>query len=258
MMDELASAPRSEARHAAAAPAGAFTALLDVRGLTKRYGEQAALDDVSFDIRAGEVLGLIGPNGAGKTTMFEVLAGVATADAGEVSTRGQPLPQVRRAELLFYLPDAIRPYPEQPALRVLEFIAGVYARTPSDIADAAAAVGLDPVLAKRVSALSKGYSRRLMLALGLLTPHPLLLMDEPFDGLDLRQTAEVARLLRRIAGEGRTLMLAIHQLTDAARVCDRFVLLATGRVVAIGTLDELRTQCGRADGSLEEIFLALT
>jgi ABC-2 type transport system ATP-binding protein len=261
MMDELASAPLSEGRPGASAarlPAGTSASLLSVRGLTKRYGEQIALDDVSFDIRAGEVLGLIGPNGAGKTTLFETLAGVVPVDSADVRWQGRPLPRNQRAEVLFYLPDGVRPYPEQPVLRVLTFIADVYTRPPDDIADAVAAVGLGPVLAKRVSALSKGYSRRLMLALGLLTPHPLLLMDEPFDGLDLRQTADMTRLLRRVAGEGRTLMLAIHQLADAARVCDRFVLLAAGRGLAAGTLDELRIQSGRPGGSLEEIFLALT
>jgi ABC-type multidrug transport system ATPase subunit len=97
-----------------------------------------------------------------------------------------------------------------------------------------------------------------MLALGLLTPQPLLLMDEPFDGLDLRQTADMTRVLRQVAAGGRTVMLAIHQLADAARVCDRFVLLAAGRAIATGTLDELRARTGRRDAGLEDIFLALT
>jgi len=241
-------------------PVGAarLAPLLSVRGLTKRYGDQTALDGVAFDVRAGEVLGLIGPNGAGKTTLFETLAGVVPVDSADVLWQGRPLPREQRAEVLFYLPDGVRPYPEQPVLRVLTFIADVYARPPDAVLAAIAALRLEPVLAKRVGALSKGYSRRLMLALGLLTPHPLLLMDEPFDGLDLRQTAEVTHLLRRVAGAGRTLMLAIHQLADAARVCDRFVLLAAGRSIAAGTLEELRSSSGQPDGSLEEIFLALT
>src|SRR5262245_9359645 len=123
-MDELAALPNIESRHPLPATRSApiddrhAPPLLGVRGLTKRYGEQTALNDVSFDIGGGEVLGLIGPNGAGKTTLFETLAGVVTADAGEVCLRGHPLPPARRAEVLFYLPDAIRPYPEQPALRV--------------------------------------------------------------------------------------------------------------------------------------------
>jgi ABC-2 type transport system ATP-binding protein len=113
-------------------------------------------------------------------------------------------------------------------------------------------------LRKRVDALSKGFCRRLMLALALLTPHPLLLMDEPFDGFDLRQTREIMNVLRELARGGRTLLLAIHQLVDAERVCDRFVLLAGGRVRGSGTLDDLRRRTGQVEGGLEDVFLALT
>jgi ABC-2 type transport system ATP-binding protein len=97
-----------------------------------------------------------------------------------------------------------------------------------------------------------------MLAVGLLAPHPLLLLDEPFDGLDFRQTRGVMDVLRSYPAQDRTLFLSIHQLADAARVCDRLVLLSKGRVVGEGTLPELRTQTGLAEGGLEEIFLALT
>jgi ABC-2 type transport system ATP-binding protein len=113
------------------------------------------------------------------------------------------------------------------------------------------------VLTKPVGALSKGYRRRLLLALGLLAPQPLLVMDEPFDGLDLRQTREAMALLRRVAEGGRALLLSIHQLTDAERVCDRFVLLAGGRIRGEGTLPELRAAVGLSAGGLEEVFLAL-
>src|SRR5258706_427913 len=125
-------------------------------------------------------------------------------------------------------------------------------------ADTIEAVGLTPVLHKRVRSLSKGYGQRLMLALGLLTPHPLLLMDEPFDGFDLRQTREIVGVLRKEVVKGRTLALAIHQLMDAQRVCDRFILLAGGHVRGAGTLNDLRVRTGITDGSLEDIFLALT
>jgi ABC-2 type transport system ATP-binding protein len=114
------------------------------------------------------------------------------------------------------------------------------------------------VLRKRVSALSKGYNRRLLLAIGLLTPQDVLLMDEPFDGFDIRQSRNIIQVLRHAAARGRTLILAIHQLADAERVCDRFLLLAGGKVRGIGTLRELRTQTALPEGSLEDIFLALT
>src|SRR5262249_27675344 len=104
----------------------------------------------------------------------------------------------------------------------------------------------------------RSYARRLMLALALLTPHPVLLMDEPFDGFDIRQTREIMALMRRVAAHGRTFTLAIHQLADAERVCDRFILLTDGRVCGIGSLDDLRTRTGQTTASLEDVFLALT
>jgi ABC-type multidrug transport system ATPase subunit len=232
--------------------------LLQVTALTKRYGDQVALADISLTVRAGEILGIIGPNGAGKTTLLEALAGVLPADSADLRWRGEPLPPARRRDVLFYLPDDLRPYHDQPVARVLAFFAGVYRRSTAHMADVVAAVGLAPVLAKRVQALSKGYSRRLMLAVGLLTPQPLLLMDEPFDGFDLRQTREIMGVLRQCAAVGRTLVLAIHQLVDAERVCDYFVLLADGRVRGAGTLGELRTRTQLPAGTLEEVFLALT
>ncbi len=110
----------------------------------------------------------------------------------------------------------------------------------------------------RLASLSKGERKRTLLALGLLTPHELLLLDEPFDGLDLRQTRDVMSLLKDHTASGRTLMLSIHQLVDAGRVCDRLVLLSAGKVVGEGTVDELRVRANVSHGGIEEIFLALT
>ncbi len=232
--------------------------LLSVDSITKRYVDQAVLADVSFDIQAGQIIGIIGPNGAGKTTLLEAVAGILPIDKGGVRWHGKPLPPSRRREAMFYLPDGVRPYQDQPVTRVLAFFADVYRRSTNEVEDAVESVGLTPVLHKRVQSLSKGYGRRLILALGLLTPHPLLLMDEPFDGFDLRQIRDVVGVLRREAAKGRSLVLAIHQLMDAERVCDRFILLADGRVRGAGTLSDLRARTGLTSGKLEDIFLALT
>ena len=232
--------------------------LLSVDSITKRYVDQAVLAHVSFDIQAGQIIGIIGPNGAGKTTLLEAVAGILPFDKGGVRWHGKPLPPSCRREAMFYLPDGVRPYQDQPVTRVLAFFADVYRRSTNEVEDAVESVGLTPVLHKRVQSLSKGYGRRLILALGLLTPHPLLLMDEPFDGFDLRQIRDVVGVLRREAAKGRSLVLAIHQLMDAERVCDRFILLADGRVRGAGTLSDLRARTGLTSGNLEDIFLALT
>ncbi len=231
---------------------------LQVSGLSKSYGDQQVLSDVCLDVAQGGILGLIGPNGAGKTTLLEAIAGILPADGGTVCWHGKPLPQERRRDVIFYVPDGVRPYGGQYVAQVLSFFAGVYRRSTRDVSDVVAAVGLGPVLSKRVHSLSKGFNRRLVLALGFLTPHPILLMDEPFDGFDLKQSRDMMLVLSRAAAEGRTLVLSIHQLNDAARVCDRFVLLSAGTVRGAGALDELRAQTNLPAGNLEDVFLALT
>jgi ABC-2 type transport system ATP-binding protein len=236
--------------------------LLTVRDLTKRYGKTIALAGVSFTVRRGEVLGLIGPNGSGKTTLFECLGGVLPSDDGSIEYDGKPLTSTERATTLFYLPDAIAPWPDQRVGWLLDFIVGLFRGDASRRPAIVKALLLEPLLDARLGALSKGQRKRTMLAIGLLTPQPLLLTDEPFDGLDLRQSRGVAEVLRAAAAEGRTLLLSIHQISDAARVCDRFVLLSNGRTCGEGTFDELRAAASArgamAAGDLEEVFLALT
>ena len=226
--------------------------------LTKTYGAFTALSEVTFTVRPGEVLGLIGPNGAGKTTLFECMAGLLPYDTGTVAADGVALAPRARTRSLFYLPDAIAPWPAQTVGWALDFTAGFFggARRPPEIVER---LELTPLLDTPIAALSKGQRKRALLAIGLGTPQPLLLADEPFEGLDLRQTREVGAALRAHAATGRTLFLSIHQIADAARVCDRFVLLSGGRVCAAGTVAELSERAHLSGSSnLEEIFLALT
>jgi ABC-type multidrug transport system ATPase subunit len=232
--------------------------LLTVEGVTKRFKDRYVLEDVSFSVRAGEVLGLIGPNGAGKTTLFECLAGLMPANAGKVEFKNQWLPPSRRKESFFYLPDAILPWAEQTVKWALRFFERLYRRADLNVSSLAGPLKLDELMKARIGSLSKGERKRVLLALGLLTSQPLLLLDEPFDGLDLRQTRDVMALLRDHSKAGRTLMLSIHQLVDAGRVCDRLVLLSAGKVVGEGSISELRARANLPEGGVEEIFLALT
>jgi len=232
--------------------------VLRIANLAKSYHDEKVIAGVSFSVTAGEVLGLVGPNGAGKTTLLETIAGLLAADSGAVFWRGEELPVARRKEALFYLPDGVRPWRDRFAIEVLSLFANIYGKSDTEVMATITSVGLTPVLHKRVHALSKGYNRRLLLALGFLAPHDVLLMDEPFDGFDLRQTRSMIEVVQTEAATGRAVVLAIHQLADAERVCDRFLLLAGGQMRGIGTLDELRAQAGNCGGSLEEIFLALT
>src|SRR5262245_9300356 len=133
--------------------------LLEAVSLSKRFGDQRALSEVSFDVRAGELLGLIGPNGAGKTTLLEAVAGLLPIDEGDILWRDVPVPISSRHDEIFFLPDGLRPWDEQYVSRVLNFFADIHRRTRREVDDTARAVGLEPVLGKRVSALSKGFAR---------------------------------------------------------------------------------------------------
>jgi len=232
--------------------------VLTVDGLTKKFGSRSVLADVSFKVGAGEVLGLIGPNGAGKTTVLECLAGLLPTNSGTFKYHGNPLSARGRKEALFYVPDGILPWAQQTVKWLLTFFERLYSQAPEKLAALAGPLRLEEIGRSRVATLSKGERKRVLLAVGLLTSQPLLLLDEPFDGLDLRQTRDVMTLLRSESATGRTLFVSIHQLNDAAKVCDRLVLLNAGKRVAEGTLAELQTQADLNDGGLEEIFLALT
>jgi ABC-type multidrug transport system ATPase subunit len=238
---------------------------LQANGLTKRYGNLTALSDVSFSIRRGEILGLIGPNGSGKTTLFECLAGVLPADGGTLRHDDRVVPPGTRSSVLFYMPDAIAPWPSQTVRWALAFTAGFFGVSEwgsGSESDIVRRLDLEPLLDAPIGTLSKGQRKRVLLAIGLRTPQRVLLADEPFEGLDLRQTREVGRALRSYAAHGRTLFLSIHQISDAARICDRFVLLSAGRVCGEGTLDELSSLAAARGATpttdLEDIFLALT
>jgi ABC-2 type transport system ATP-binding protein len=235
---------------------------LRVERLSKNYGRVAALNRASFVLNDGEVLGLIGPNGAGKTTLFECIAGVLPADEGRVVVDGTALDAHTRGRHLFYLPDGIAPWPAQSLGWALNFVLGFFGGPADRLHAVVDRLDLGALLPQRVGDLSKGQRKRGLLAMAMLTPQPLLLIDEPFDGLDVRQTREAAAALRQHAQDGRSVLLSIHQIADAARVCDRFVLLSAGAVCAEGTIEELAVHAGTRGATeaatLEEVLLALT
>src|SRR5215831_6647482 len=242
---------------------GSAEAIVRVDGLSKTYGRVHALEDVGFSIRSGEILGLIGPNGAGKTTLFECVAGVEPADRGHVYFGPAPVDGRHRSSKLFYVPDGIAPWPDQPVRWMLEFGLGFFGGRRALFEQVVADLDLNPLMPVSIRALSKGQRKRTLLALGLLAPQPILLIDEPFEGLDLRQSREAAATLRKHLTPDRTFFLSIHQIADAAKVCDRFVLLSGGHVVAEGKLDTLTALARERGGhsllaDFEEVFLALT
>jgi ABC-2 type transport system ATP-binding protein len=232
--------------------------LLSARGISKQFGPTTALRETGFSARGGEVLGVIGPNGSGKSTLMAIVAGQVLADHGTVTLDGVPLDLHATREAIFLLPDGITPWAEHRAGDVVEFWRRLQGRTADEAARGVAAVVFGPLSGRLVRELSKGERKRLLLAVALLAAQPVLLLDEPFDGLDLRQTRQAGALLRLEAARGRVIVLSMHQLVDAERVCDRLALLDGGRVVAEGTPDTLRAAAGLPNAPLDEVFLALT
>ena len=230
--------------------------LLRSKNISKRFGMYQVLSNISFSIYSGEILGIIGPNGAGKTTLMECMAGLLPFDKGVIYWKNQQVSPLQAKQFMFYLPDGILPYAEQRVEVVLRFFQRMYGAKKIQMNLLIERLELSSTLKKQVHSLSKGYRRRLLLLIGLLSPQPLLMLDEPFDGFDLRQTLGVMELLRETL-TGRTLLLAIHQLTEAEKICHRFLILNIGKVAAIGTLAQLQKQAGLNSGGLEEVFLGI-
>ncbi len=245
---------------------------LRATGLTRRYRGFTAVDALALEVRAGEVLGFLGPNGAGKTTTLRVCAGLLRPDAGAVEIAGVPLaraPLEARARLGF-VPDHPYLYERLSAREFLELVGALY-----DLEPAAARARAEELLTRLdlagaaddlVETYSLGMRQKTSIAAALLHDPPLLMLDEPLQGLDPRAVRAVKDLLRERAARGLGVLVSTHLLEVAERLCDRVAVIHHGRKVAEGTLEELRRAAadirgGPPDGgpaSLEDVFLALT
>jgi ABC-2 type transport system ATP-binding protein len=210
-------------------------------GLRKRYKKQIAVNDVSFTVARGEVVGLLGPNGAGKTTAIKIMLGLVRPDVGEVLLLGRPAgdPQARKS--VGYLPELFRYQPWLTAAEVLTLhtrLAGV-AVSAQERQECLALVGLADRAGDRVGGFSKGMQQRLGLAVALVARPELVVLDEPTSALDPLGRADVRDLLQSLKARGVAVLLNSHLIGEVERVCDRVVILDKGRVVASGTLQEL-------------------
>ena len=218
-------------------------AQIEVTGLTRSFGELRAVDDVSFTVPGGILTGFVGGNGAGKTTTMRLIMGLLAAHGGEVRWGDEPMTtQVRRR--IGYMPEERGLYPKQKVLDQLVYLGELSGMTA---ADAKASVlehldrfGLRERASERVEKLSLGNQQRVQIIAALMTTPDALILDEPFSGLDPSAVDSMADLLREHASRGIPVLFSSHQLDLVERLCDRLVVLAHGRVVATGTVDELR------------------
>ena len=235
---------------------------LEVRGLTKRF-DRLAVDSLDLTIHAGEFYALVGPNGAGKTTTLRMVAGLLRPDAGAVSIFGIDALQnpVAAKQVMAWVSDEPMIYDKLTPLEYLEFVAGLWGIAPSISEPVAqellSSLGLEPHRHERCEGFSKGMRQKVALAGALVHDPRLIILDEPLTGLDAVSARHVKGLLGERVRAGCTVIMTTHILEVAERMADRIGVIASGRLVAEGTLTELRQQNGHADTSLEDLFIAL-
>jgi ABC-2 type transport system ATP-binding protein len=228
---------------------------IEIKDLVKIYGEQKAVDGISFKVGKGEIVGFLGPNGAGKSTTMKVITGYLGQDSGEVSVCGIPVKErpLDTRKKIGYLPEANPLYPDMYVREYLDFIADVHAvpDKKQKIESVIGTVGLTPENKKKLGQLSKGYKQRVGLAAALLHEPEVLILDEPTSGLDPNQIIEIRDTIRKL-GKDRAVLFSSHILQEVEALCDRVIIINKGRLIADSPLDKLRLE--RRSNSLRVAF----
>lgn len=245
------------------------TCLIEARNLTKRYGDKRAVDEVNFNVYGGEIFGFLGPNGAGKTTTIKMIVGLLQPTSGTVTVCGydvqkQPL-QAKAAN--GFVPDTPNLYPKLSGRELLRFVGDLYQmerkQTEHRISELLHLFDLTQAGDDSIDSYSHGMQQKVALAAALMHDPKALVLDEPTVGLDPRSARMIKDILRQMADRGAAVFLSTHILEIAERMCDRIGIINNGRLVAVGTMQELRTlgkgsTSTRIETSLEDIFLSLT
>jgi len=223
--------------------------------LSKNYGNQKALDSVSFSIKSGEVVGLLGPNGAGKSTLMKSVTGAILPDSGEIklddfSVLNQPIETKKR---IGFLPENNPLYYEMYVREYLKFVADIRNEKKERIEEVIKKVGLTPESHKKIGQLSKGFKQRVGLAQAILSNPEILILDEPTSGLDPNQILEIREVIREI-GKSKTVILSTHIMQEVEALCSRVILLNKGKIVSDSPIEEFKGQYK----SLEDAFHQLT
>lgn len=211
-----------------------------VKNITKLYGEQKALNNVSFSIEKGEIVGFLGPNGAGKSTMMKIITGYINTSEGEVFVNNFDISthKIEAQKNIGYLPENNPLYLDMYVKEYLQFNASIHKISKSAIENVIAKVGLAPEAHKKINQLSKGYRQRVGLAAALLHNPEVLILDEPTTGLDPNQLAEIRSLIKEV-GKDKTVLFSTHILQEVEAICDRVILIHHGEIIADKNLKEL-------------------
>ncbi|MCK5377913.1 MAG: ABC transporter ATP-binding protein [Acidobacteria bacterium] len=242
-----------------------MSTILRVQSVVKYFGGFAAVDGIDFDVLRGEVFGFLGPNGAGKSTTMRMVAGLLRPSAGRIEIDGHDLadePLAAKAVTAF-IPDRPFLYDKLTGLELLRFVGGLYGMGRQDVSERGAELldvfGLTDWADRLVETYSHGMKQRLAFSAAMLPRPKLLIVDEPMVGLDPRGAKLVKHFFRRLSAEQQlAVFLSTHTMSVAQEVCDRIAIIHHGKIVALGTMDELRIEADRPGSALEDIFLALT
>jgi ABC-2 type transport system ATP-binding protein len=233
-------------------------AVIEVNNLTKKYGELQALKGISFNVNEGEVFGLIGPNGAGKTTTLRILATLLSVSSGEVKIFGHDLvkepAQIRK--IISYLPEDAGAYKNLTGRAYIEFIAAFFesGQAQRDMIERGLQIAnLSERIDDRVDTYSKGMARRLLVARALMIQPKLAILDELTSGLDVLNAQEMRRVVKRGTSQGTTVLLSSHNMLEVELMCDRIALIDDGRIVEMGTPQELKQKYNAPN--IEEVFV---
>lgn len=235
----------------------ALPAAIEIRHLTKDYGNLRAVDDLSFTAAAGEIIALLGPNGAGKSTLMNMITGYLAPSSGDVFVLGRNIrdnPLSAKASVGF-LPEGAPLYPDLSVRDFLRYMAELRGLPAARIAEAAETANVTQVLRQKIETLSKGYLRRVGFAQSILSNPPILLLDEPTDGLDPNQKAHIRSLINQM-GQEKTILISTHLLEEAETVCSRIILMNRGKIMADGSCAEIIARSGGK--TLAEAFRKLT
>jgi ABC-2 type transport system ATP-binding protein len=220
---------------------------VEIKNLRKQFGPFTAVDDISFKVSQGEVLGFLGPNGAGKSTTMKMITGFLSPTAGQITVGGYDIVSkpLDAKKMIGYLPEGAPAYPDMTVANFLEFIAEIRAMKGDEktkrVNDVISKINLQGVVHQPIETLSKGFKRRVGLAQAIMHDPAVLIMDEPTDGLDPNQKHEVRTLIKEIARE-KVIILSTHILEEVHAVCSRAVIIANGKIVADGTPSDLESK----------------
>lgn len=218
---------------------------IKITELNKRYGHQKAVDNISFEVNTGEILGFLGPNGAGKTTTMKMITGYIEMDEGDIFIGGMSVKNQKTKKYIGYLPEHNPLYTDMPVMDYLKFCAALQGvdkkRIPERVKEMIRLCGLDIEKHKRIQELSKGYRQRVGLAQAMIHDPEILILDEPTTGLDPNQIVEIRELIKQL-GKEKTVILSTHILPEVEATCDRILIINQGEIVADGTADTLRKQ----------------